>query len=369
MNCIFLAGGRTGGPIIPLIAVSQRLPAYTPIILGIKNSFEERYALDHNILFICLFEAKSRYHSFKNLSIFNKLEGYIGLLLSLILLLVNTIKITFYTVKFKPKGILSAGGFTAVPSIYAAKIANFIRLTKTKIIIHQQDPDIGLTNKLTAKFADYLTCVFQFTKNDPLFNKAKTIYNPIDIGKFDPSKNIPADSKFTNFFEQNKNRKTLLIFGGGSGAEAINIWVWENIENLLKSFSIIHLTGDLQSTKPKNVVSARYLSLTSIYNEMPYLLQKVDLVLCRAGMSSISELLYLNKSAFLVPIPNSHQENNANQVKDYFEILDQRNIASWLQVIQSKYPKSFEQKVYPKPEDFKNSMKNYIDEVRNILDK
>ncbi|MBC7472223.1 MAG: UDP-N-acetylglucosamine--N-acetylmuramyl-(pentapeptide) pyrophosphoryl-undecaprenol N-acetylglucosamine transferase [candidate division SR1 bacterium] len=369
MNYIFLAGGRTGGPIIPLIATSQSLLDYTPIILGIKNSFEEKYAKDHNILFIYLFEAKSRYHSFKNRSFLSKLASYINLIFSIILLFLNIIKMIFFIIRFRPKGILSAGGFTAVPAIYAAKITNVTKSTSVKIIIHQQDPDIGLTNKITSKFANYLTCVFQFTKNDPLFGKAKIIYNPIDSNKFDTASTATIDNKFANFFEKNKNQKTLLIFGGGSGAEAINKWVWENEESLLRNFSIIHLTGNLQNTKPKSVNSAAYLSLPSVYDEMPYLIQKSNLVLCRAGMSSISELLYLSKNAFLVPIPNSHQENNANQVKDYFEILDQRNTTDWLQTILLKYPTCFEQKVYPKPEDFKNSMTNYISDIRNILDK
>jgi UDP-N-acetylglucosamine--N-acetylmuramyl-(pentapeptide) pyrophosphoryl-undecaprenol N-acetylglucosamine transferase len=369
MNHIFLAGGRTGGPIIPLLSISDKLPKYTPIIIGIKNSFEERYAKDHKIKFISLYESKSTYHSFKTKSIISKFFGFANTIFSLLLLIVNVCKMFICCIKYKPRGILSAGGFTAVPSIYASQLSNFVRITNTKIIIHQQDPDLGLTNRLTARFADYLSCVFEYTKSNPLFNKAQIIFNPIDTSKFEPDHNLKIDPKIVSFFQQKSSKPTILIFGGGSGARAINNWVWQNIEDILKTFSVIHLTGDLQEEQPKHITATGYLSMSSVYTEMPYLLQKASLVLCRAGLSSITELLYLNKSAFLVPIPNSHQETNAEQVKQYFEILDQEDTAKWLKTINANFPTKFTQKNYPKPEDFKQSMDNYIRDIINILDK
>jgi UDP-N-acetylglucosamine--N-acetylmuramyl-(pentapeptide) pyrophosphoryl-undecaprenol N-acetylglucosamine transferase len=369
MNHIFLAGGRTGGPIIPLLSIANNLPQYTPIIIGIKNSFEEKYAVDHGIKFISLFESKSSYHSFKIHSIGSKLIGLFSLVFSIFLLIINVIKMIICSIRYKPSGILSAGGFTAVPAIYAAIAINFIRLTNIKIITHQQDPDIGLTNKLTARFADYLSCVFDYTRSNPLFDSAKVIYNPIDINKFAVDNSLKINSQINTFFQENTSKPVVLIFGGGSGAQAINHWVWDNINDILKSFSVIHLTGDLQETEPKKISLPGYLSLTSVYIEMPYLLKKVDLVICRAGLSSITELLYLNKPAFLIPIPNSHQENNAKQVQQYFEILDQRDTSSWLTSINTKYPTIFKQKMYPRPEDFQQSMQDYIADIRNILDK
>jgi UDP-N-acetylglucosamine--N-acetylmuramyl-(pentapeptide) pyrophosphoryl-undecaprenol N-acetylglucosamine transferase len=369
MKHIFLAGGRTGGPIIPLLSIAHNLPEYSPIIIGIKNSFEEKYAKDNKIKFISLFESKSTYHSFKVQTRSSKLISVLNLFFSIVFLAINVCKMLHCSIKYKPISIISAGGFTAVPSIYASKITNLIRLTKTKIIIHQQDPDIGLTNRLTARFADYLSCVFEYTKSDPLFKAARIIYNPIDTNKFVKVKNLKISTKIESFFQQNTAKPTILIFGGGSGAQAINNWVWQNISDILKTFYVVHLTGDLQQNKPKEINLNEYLAMPSVYIEMPYLLQKADLVLCRAGLSSITELLYLNKPAFLVPIPNSHQETNAEQVKQYFEILDQEDTANWLKTINANFPSKFIQKNYPKPEDFQQSMDNYIRDIRNILDK
>jgi UDP-N-acetylglucosamine--N-acetylmuramyl-(pentapeptide) pyrophosphoryl-undecaprenol N-acetylglucosamine transferase len=369
MNHIFLAGGRTGGPIIPLLSVSNNLPQFTPVIIGIKKSFEEKYAKDHNVKFISLFESKSTYHSFKNHSIGSRIVGLSSLIFSLILSILNIGKMVIFSIKYKPKCILSAGGFTAVPSIYAIKLSNFIGLTNAKVIIHQQDPDIGLTNRLTARFADYLSCVFEFTRSNPLFKSARIIYNPIDTSKFTTIYEPAVDSRIAGFFKENRTKPVVLIFGGGSGAQAINNWVWDNMDSIQNFFSIIHLTGDLQEIQPPNIKVSGYLAMPSVYIEMPYLLKKVDLVICRAGLSSITELLYLNKPAFLVPIPNSHQENNAEQVKQYFEILDQKDTENWLQTINTQYPNRFTQKTYPKPEDFQQSMRNYVAAIKNILDK
>jgi UDP-N-acetylglucosamine--N-acetylmuramyl-(pentapeptide) pyrophosphoryl-undecaprenol N-acetylglucosamine transferase len=369
MKYIFLAGGRTGGPIIPLISISEYLTEYTPVIIGIKHSFEQKYAMEHNISFISLFESKSRAHSFKNTNILYKILGFGQNLFSIVLLVVNCVIILSKLISYKPSAILSAGGFTAVPTIFASVFTNFLRITRSKIIIHQQDPEVGITNKLTAHFAHYHTCVFEITKKHPLFANAEVIFNPLYLKKYDEINEVRSDnhSKLTTFISA-ATHPVLLVFGGGSGAQAINNWVFTNISILTQRFSIIHLTGSLQIEKSQIIEHPNYLSFTALYDEMPTALRRANLVICRAGLGSISELLYLQKPAFLVPLPNTHQQTNAHEVNSSFEVLYQENINDWVDIIDTKFPDNFKNKSYPDPIQVQQGIYNYIDTLRKLLD-
>jgi UDP-N-acetylglucosamine:LPS N-acetylglucosamine transferase len=100
---------------------------------------------------------------------------------------------------------------------------------------------------------------------------------------------------------------------------------------------------------------------------MPKLLSNVNLVLCRAGMGSITELEYLGKNAFLVPLPNSHQEINAKQVKDKFIILEQKNMNTWLPTILKSFPKKFKKAKVNNQQEIKNKLEEYFNKVQELL--
>ena len=176
-----------------------------------------------------------------------------------------------------------------------------------------------------------------------------------------------------NFVEE-KTKPLLLIFGGGSGAVAINKWVFETIEELNKTFKILHLTGVLQQSGIYSLNNSQdYQAVDFLGLEMPYVLYHSDLVICRAGMSSITELLYLQKPAFLIPIPNSHQELNAKQVQTYFPTLRQQftmtksGKESWLNNITKIYPEYFGRISYPEKSEIENSFLVYIEEIKKII--
>ena len=196
----------------------------------------------------------------------------------------------------------------------------------------------------------------------------------------------------------------LLIFGGGSGSLFINNWVWGNLQVLTENFRVIHLTGLLQNEKKisekafqsnlrddstkqnaqnlhskidlekfnlsKNSKNGKeisnYLSIPSLLEEMPMILKLCDLVICRAGLSSISELLYLNKPSFLVPIPYSHQEINAKVVVEFFPILEQKNSQIWLEDILN-YKQIFAKIKYPESLQIQAKLNDYYQKVYRII--
>jgi len=159
-----------------------------------------------------------------------------------------------------------------------------------------------------------------------------------------------------------------LIFGGASGAEAINDWVISNLEHLTRRFNVLHLTGSLQRKHYQNVHSKNYLSLSELSDkEMKLALNLADVVLCRAGLNSISELLYLQKPAYLVPIPKSHQEVNAQVVKEYFYILEQENMPQWIEIIYTTYPHFFHKINYPSREEIRQKLDIYYQRLQKFL--
>jgi UDP-N-acetylglucosamine--N-acetylmuramyl-(pentapeptide) pyrophosphoryl-undecaprenol N-acetylglucosamine transferase len=332
---IFLVAGRTGGPYFPIPKIVSILNDFNPVIIGVGNSFEQKICDAEKLKLILLPEAKLSILSFSNPTLANKISGFFDLIWNVLKLLFSLFICIYQILKFQPKIIYTTGSFLAVPLFIAAKVTNFLIITNVKLVVHQQDPSVGFSNKICVKMADLKSCVFEYTQiNFQSFRDSLLIENPIIESKFESNiawKNLELE----NFLNNSKKQK-LLIFGGGSGAKFINDWVVQNLDQLTDRFDIIHLTGILQKDSLEIKPLNNYFSLAAVFEDMPKLLGEVNFVLCRAGLGTISELEYLNKKAFLVPIPDSHQELNAELVKDKFVILEQKNNQEWLNQILDK---------------------------------
>jgi UDP-N-acetylglucosamine--N-acetylmuramyl-(pentapeptide) pyrophosphoryl-undecaprenol N-acetylglucosamine transferase len=359
---IFLVAGRTGGPYFPIPKVISILNEYNPIVIGVKNSFEQRVCNAEKLELILLPEAKLNILSFSKTSTLNKIFGFFDLIWNTLKLKVSFFICIYQILKFQPKIIYSTGSFLAVPMFFAAKCTNLLRLTNTKLVVHQQDPTVGLSNKICIKMADLKSCIFEYTQqNFPLFKDAFLILNPILESKFEIVTNW-KNQTLQNFINDSKKQK-LLIFGGGSGAKFINNWASQNLNKLTDNFDVIHLTGILQKDIKVMTSLNNYFSIDAVFEDMSQLLSSVDFVLCRAGLGTISELEYLHKKAFLVPIPDSHQELNAELVKDKFVILEQKNSEGWLNSILVK--SIFDDKLF----DSGNKLQDdeYYSELKSLI--
>ncbi len=338
LPCVFLLAGKTGGPLVPLLAIAANIQA-NPLIIGVENGVETDMAAAHNISIEYVPEAKFALSSFSNQSNNDKIRGIFGLITTLFLLIGSTIKCWYLLAKYRPIAILSAGSFINIPMTYAMRITNALGRTHTKLIIHQQDPVPGLANTLVVSHAALVTCVFGVTREYRGFEQAHLIPNPMDIERFE-QKNLTqvyralktSDEKLYAWITTEKNKPVLMIFGGGSGARAINDWVWHNLDELLVHFCVLHVTGALQDTR-KPTTRSGYYAVPFLQAEYALCLVMSDVVLCRAGLGSISELQYLEKKAVLVPIKHSHQEKNAAQVADSFVVADQENTADWMSLL------------------------------------
>lgn len=197
--------------------------------------------------------------------------------------------------------ILSAGSFASVPLIWAA---GFMRLP---VIIHQQDVRPGLANKLMSPAADIITVTFAKSLVD-YGPKAIWIGNPtkfLEIAEY--KKLIPLTWEK---YGLKPGKPLILVTGGRMGAKALNE-LMRGAQSKLADYQIVHLTGpyikeDIISDNPDYHV---FKALP--HNDFLTLMVSADLVVSRAGLGSLTELSELNKAAVIIPIPYSHQEDNA----------------------------------------------------------
>ena len=347
--------GRTGGPLTPLLAISTHLP-YRPFILGVRGGYEEKVAQTKGYPFLALPATKLSALSFgsSKRKLLLELPMQIGLLLWAIVLS------AIYIFQHRPVAVLGAGGFTSVPMTIAVRLFRLLG-NETRIIVHQQDPLVGMANKIALRLADFRSYVYAASRRSNLLEEAVQIPNPIQLENYAPEtlKSLEPEYPEASSFLARQSKPVLLVFGGGSGAKVINDWVVQNAPGLLQHFALIHLTGILQDTPLPEIKHPSYWRQEFALEEMPLLMKKADLVLCRAGLGSISELTYLQKPAFLVPLKGSHQEINAKEVSQYFPILDQARTADWLRTITQTYPQYFRTVNWPSPARYRDELYRY----------
>ena len=317
MKVIF-AGGGTMGSVAPLVGIFEELKQKDSNLevlwLGTKTGPEKSFLTNYQIHFRPIIGGKLRQY-FSLANIFTPLFVFLGMLQSIFILR-----------KFKPSVVLTAGSFVAVPVVYAAW---FLRIPR---FVHQQDLEIGLANKIMAKKATAITVTFGDSLN--YFNSKKTFHisNPVRKEIFSGSR-----QKALEFFKLNPNLKTILILGGGTGAQVINQMVLETIGKLTENFQVVHLTGqgkgisqsfgDFYDHQTNKRIEERYRAFEFLNQEIFDAYALADLVVSRSGFSTLTELSVLGKPALVIPLPG-HQELNAQYFAKYnaVKVLDQKDL-------------------------------------------
>ncbi len=295
---ILLAGGGSGGPTSPLLAVYEKIKEKQPnaefLFVGTKYGPEKEMCEVLNVPFLPISAGKwRRYFSLKNAGTF--FEFFYGMF--------QAIKIIR---KFRPNCIFAAGSFVQVPVIWAGKLFGI------PSVIHQQDIVPSWSNKLCQFFAKKITVTFplslkHFYSGSGIFFKNKSekiIFTGNPTRKLEIKKTSREARACLNFSD---DLPVLLVLGGGTGSEYLNNLVWECLPELCRIVQVCHITG---KGKTKDVVGRNYVQI-EFSDNMPEIYKAADFVVCRAGLSTISELSVLGKMAIIVPMPRSHQELNA----------------------------------------------------------
>lgn len=324
---ILLTGGGTGGSVSPLLAIAEELRFsqegdFEFFWLGTKTGPEREMVEKERIGFKAIHGGKlRRYFSWKNL-------------LDLLFVKLGFWEAFFFIWGWKPDLVVTAGSFVSVPVVWAAWIL------RVPVLVHQMDARPGLANRLMAPFAKVITVTFEKSLSD-YGKKAVWVGSPI-------RQSLKTSIDQENYFNLKKDLPVVFVLGGGTGAQAINELIWKNLNNLTEFCQIIHQTGRGKNIghreepigrrgDPGNAVtpsvfkSDNYQSFEFLnVEQMAAAYAVADAVISRCGMGVLTELAFLGKPAILIPMPNSHQEDNAKifEEKKAAVILDQRGLAA-----------------------------------------
>jgi len=220
--------------------------------------------------------------------------------------------------KFRPSVAFTSGGYVAVPAGLAA------RFKRVPLLMHQQDVPPNLSNRLVAPLATRISVAF--ADSLAYFPARKTLHlgNPVRQAMLDVRQTPPQEARRALGFEGRE--PLLLVTGGSQGARHLNQTVGKALPELLAHCQVLQISGNALYDETRELgesalaaqddaVRRRYRLVAYLSEDMPLALQAADLVLCRSGASTLSELAALGKPSILVPLPpaigSSPQEANA----------------------------------------------------------
>lgn len=211
--------------------------------------------------------------------------------------------------EFKPDAVVAFGGYVTFPAVLAA------HKLKVPVFLHEQNVIPGKTNKLLSKFSKKI--FISFKESGKYFKNNKVVYsgNPC----LERAKTIKKHNKVELGFD--KNKKLILIVMGSEGSTAMN----EILLDYLRGFNeddkeILFITGKRQyNDLNNNLKVSSSVKLMPFYNDLPGLMKSADLIISRAGASTISEIIGTSIPSILIPSPyvaNNHQYYNALSLKE-----------------------------------------------------
>ena len=315
MPTLLVMAGGTGGHIFPGLAVAEKLKneGWNIHWLGTPDRMEAQIvpASGFEISFITISGLRNK-----------NAVAWLKLPFKLINSLLQALRVIR---KIKPDVVLGMGGYASAPGGLAAWLMN------KPLVVHEQNAAAGLTNRLLARIATKVCCAFPnaFKKGVA----AQVVGNPLraSIGK---------NTSKTEYEKATKSSHNILVVGGSLGAQVLNeivpisfeklvnnrdenndkINVKNNIHNeMLLPFNIWHQTGKGKKDKVINSYNQQYLAdgkvkVTEFIDDIASAYQWADIVICRAGALTVSELAMAAKPAILVPLPHAvddHQTKNA----------------------------------------------------------
>ena len=306
MKKYLISGGGTGGHIFPAVSIANELRRQDPdceiLFVGAEGRMEmERVpAAGYNIVGLKV-EGLDRKNIFRNVKVVWNL-------------LRSMAKVRGIIKEFKPDVAVGVGGYA---SGAALKVAQQMGIP---VVLQEQNSFAGVTNKMLAKGAKKI-CV-AYTGMERFFPAEKIILtgNPVRqnlLAKID-------EQEAYEYFGLNPDKPTLMVMGGSLGARTINQAMIAGLERLKASgIQVIWQTGKLYYEMIKSDLSDRSdlsdIKILDFLSRMDYAYAVADLVVSRAGASSISELSLLGKPSILVPSPNvaeDHQTHNARALSD-----------------------------------------------------
>ncbi|OQX01036.1 hypothetical protein BWK69_00100 [Candidatus Parcubacteria bacterium A4] len=360
---ILFTGGGTGGHIMPIIAVIRELKKLH------QKEFFFGYPENEKKLEIFFIGPKDDF----SLIIFSqegikvktvlagKIRRYWGIkpffenVIDLFKLPIGIIQGFFYVFFMAPDLIFSKGGYGSIPAVIAGWIL------RIPVLLHESDVIPGMTNLLLSKFALRIFTSFPKTKKIPT-SKIILVGNPIREGLLSEEK-----TEVKSFFRIESEKPVILVLGGSQGSQRINNKILEILPELLKNFELIFQCGTENLRQVKGESNAvikdelkKFFHLFSFLkeDEIKKAYAACDMILSRAGSTTIFEIAAAGKPSILIPLPESAQNHQVENAYSYSKteaaiVLEESNITAHFLLGKMKY-------LLENPEEMKIMSENAI---------
>jgi UDP-N-acetylglucosamine--N-acetylmuramyl-(pentapeptide) pyrophosphoryl-undecaprenol N-acetylglucosamine transferase len=300
---VILAGGGTGGHIIPAIAIAQQLRDHDraeAIFIGTERGIETRLVPDAGFQ-LRLIEVGQ----LNRVSLATRLRTLTALPKAIA-------DAWGIMTEFRPDVVIGVGGYASGPAMLAAALRG------TASLIFEPNVVPGFANRMVAPMAN--AAAVHFEQSRRWFRNCELTGVPVRREFFDVPRRASDSSP------------TLLLFGGSQGSEALNRTLVDSLSALagrVPGIHVIHQTGEREYEQ----IQAEYLKLSIRAEVSPFITDMAaafacaDLIVCRSGASTVAEIAAAGKAAIFVPLPTAaddHQRRNA-------ETLAERNAALVIQ--------------------------------------
>lgn len=341
---IIIAGGGTGGHLFPALATARAVMAEAPdsavLFVGTRAGIEARIIpeTEFPIRFI-----KAR--GLRGTGLLNRIRGTFELPWAVVQS-ISAIR------GFSPHVVLGVGGYASGPTVLAAVLMG------VPTAIQEQNSVMGTTNRMLARFVDKVFVSWEDTEPAPRPEKTVLAGNPVRediflvgqascLPKTDRQEAGPTEESLTSpppGNAEDEGRSNVLIFGGSRGARSINRAMAENVDVLAPLASrlrIVHQTGkdEIESVRESYRKAGVQADVREFIHEMGTAYAWADLVVCRAGASSLAELTAVGKPAIVIPYPyatGDHQSRNADMLakNDAVRVIKDSELANGALVTQ-----------------------------------
>ena len=320
-----LVGGGTGGHFTPLVAIAeairdrdQELGTDTELYYLGPNAYDEEILKSLKIEFVRVPAGKRRlYFSWRN---------FVDPFLTFIGIFVAFWKLYW----LYPDAVMSKAGFTSVPVVIAAW------LLRIPILVHESDAVPGRANVLAKYLARYIGIAHD------------------DVAKYFPSKKVALVGMPMRkaFFNKIKNphevlgvpshKPLLLVTGGSLGAKRINDFILSSLPQLLPKYTVLHQVGDAHIEQiaadssslipDKELLKDYFVFGHMAQKQFSAAMQAADLIITRAGSTTLFEISLLGKPSIIIPIPEDVSRDQRANAYSYAraggaEVLEEKNLS------------------------------------------
>lgn len=316
---IVIAGGGTGGHLFPGIAIAREFEARNSaskiIFVSTGNPMEKSVLFRTDYELRCVTAA-----GIKGRGVWNQLKSAF-----------NIPKGIFESLRiigdFAPDLAIGLGSYSAGPVIIGAW------LRRIPIVIHEQNILPGITNRILARFADRVFISFKNTEFSLNSDKIRWTGNPVRQELLDYSPD--SDAKKNNGTATGV--LTVLIIGGSQGAHAINMAIIDALGGLKDKdrLHFVHQTGAADEQQAHEAYRRHNIRCTvqSFFDDMAELYSRADLLICRAGATTVAEITALGKAVIFIPFPHAadnHQVLNADMLADEgaAEVIEEKDLSA-----------------------------------------